>query len=71
MLSTAFKNPDEVFAGNLIPLAPTLENFLYVFTQLDFLRYLLNTFFVASSVTIISTPSGALRSSRKSRPAKS
>jgi multiple sugar transport system permease protein len=53
MLSTAFKNPNEVFAGNLIPEAPTLANFLYVFTQVDFFRYLLNTFFVAATVTVI------------------
>jgi multiple sugar transport system permease protein len=53
MLSTAFKNPNEVFAGNLIPEAPTLANFLYVFTQVDFFRYLLNTLFVSATVTVI------------------
>jgi multiple sugar transport system permease protein len=54
MLSAAFKNSEEVFAGNLIPEAPTLANFLYVFTQVDFLRYLLNTFFVSVTVTVVS-----------------
>jgi multiple sugar transport system permease protein len=53
MLSTAFKTPNEVFGGNLVPEAPTLANFFYVFTQLDFFRYLLNTFVVAASVTVI------------------
>lgn len=53
MLSTAFKNPNEVFAGGLIPEAPTLANFLYVFTQVDFFRYLLNTLFVSATVTVI------------------
>ena len=53
MLSTAFKPPNEVFGGNLVPEAPTLANFFYVFTQVDFFRYLLNTFFVAATVTII------------------
>ena len=53
MVSTAFKNADEVFAGNLVPQQPTLANFLYVFTQVDFFRYLLNTFFVSATVTIV------------------
>src|SRR5271165_6731560 len=29
------------------------ENFRYVFTQLPFLRYILNTFFVAGTITVI------------------
>ncbi len=53
MVSTSFKGADEVFVVNLIPERPTLGNFLYVFTQVDFFRYLWNTFFVAASVTII------------------
>lgn len=53
MLSTAFKSPNEVFGSNLIPQAPTLANFVYVFTQVDFFRYLLNTLFVSATVTAI------------------
>jgi len=53
MLSTAFKSPNEVFGSNLIPQAPTLANFVYVFTQVDFFRYLLNTLFVSATVTVI------------------
>ena len=52
MLSIAFKPPAEVFAPNLVPHAPTLANFLYVFTEVDFLRYLFNTFFVSATVTV-------------------
>jgi multiple sugar transport system permease protein len=52
-VSMSFKSSDEVFGVNLIPAHPTLGNFLYVFTQVDFFRYLWNTFFVAASVTII------------------
>lgn len=52
MLSGAFKGPDEVNSVNLIPSAPTLDNFRYVFTEVPFLRYMLNSFFVASAVTL-------------------
>ena len=44
----AFKPSDEVFGQNLVPHHPTLDNFLYVFTQVDFFRYLWNTFFVSA-----------------------
>jgi len=53
MLSMSFKQGNEVFASNLIPSRPTLDNFLYVFTQLDFFRFLANTLFVSASVTVI------------------
>jgi multiple sugar transport system permease protein len=53
MLSMSFKGATEVFGVNLVPDRPTLDNFLYVFTQVDFLRYLWNSFFVAAMVTII------------------
>jgi multiple sugar transport system permease protein len=53
MLSMSLKKGDEVFDLNLIPKHPTFANFIYVFTQVDFVRYLLNTFFVAAMVTII------------------
>ena len=32
-----------MFQPNLIPKAPTLDNFVYVFTEVPFVRYLLNT----------------------------
>lgn len=52
MVSGAFKGPGEVFSPNLIPTSPTLENFTSVFTQVPFLRYMLNSFFVAGTVTV-------------------
>ena len=51
MLSTAFKHQGDVFGAGLLPRRPTLDNFIYVFTQLDFLRFLLNTLFVSTAVT--------------------
>jgi multiple sugar transport system permease protein len=53
MLSMALKPSSEVFDTNLIPRRPTLNSFVYVFTQVDFARYLLNTLFVSAAVTIV------------------
>jgi multiple sugar transport system permease protein len=53
MVSSAFKGPDEVNSVNLIPTKPTLHNFAYVFTEVPFLRYMLNSFFVAGAVTVV------------------
>lgn len=53
MLSSAFKGPDEVNTVHLIPEDPTLDNFQYVFTEVPFLRYMFNSFFVAGMVTIL------------------
>jgi multiple sugar transport system permease protein len=53
MVSASLKEPDEIFNSTLIPKHPTLENFEYVFTQLPFVRYILNTFFVAGAITVL------------------
>jgi multiple sugar transport system permease protein len=53
MVSASLKEPDEIFNSTLIPKHPTLDNFGYVFTQLPFVRYILNTFFVAGTITVI------------------
>jgi multiple sugar transport system permease protein len=53
MFSSAFKNAAEVGSANLLPSAPTLENFIYVITQVPFPRYMFNSFFVATTVTLI------------------
>jgi multiple sugar transport system permease protein len=53
MVSMSLKQGNEVFGTNLVPHHPTLGNFVYVFTQVDFIRYLLNTFFVSAVVTVI------------------
>jgi multiple sugar transport system permease protein len=41
-----------MFDMAIIPANPTLANFAYVFTEVDFVRYLLNTFVVAATVTV-------------------
>jgi multiple sugar transport system permease protein len=53
MLSIAFKAPAEVFKPDLLPKAPNWDNFLYVLTEVPFIRYILNTTFVAGVVTVL------------------
>jgi multiple sugar transport system permease protein len=53
MLSIAFKTPTEVFQPNLLPKAPGWDNFIYVLTEVPFLRYLGNSLFVSAAVTIL------------------
>jgi multiple sugar transport system permease protein len=53
MVSIAFKGPAESFSANLIPAAPTFDNFVYVLTGVPFVRYMLNSFFVSATVTIV------------------
>jgi len=53
MVSASFKPGDETFSPSIIPLHWTLENFQYVFTALPFWRYILNSFFVAGTITVV------------------
>lgn len=53
MLSISLKQPVEVFQPNLLPAAPTLDNFLYVLTEAPFGRYLFNSFIVSAAVTVV------------------
>jgi multiple sugar transport system permease protein len=52
MLIVAVKPPAEVFAPNIVPHAPTTANFLYVLTEIPFLRYLFNSLVVSVAVTV-------------------
>jgi len=53
MISIAFKPAAEVFRPNILPVAPSWDNFLYVLTEVPFLKYLGNTFFVSAVVTVV------------------
>src|SRR3569623_3632396 len=53
MVSIAFKGSAEVFQPNLLPKAPSWNNFVYVLTEVPFVRYLLNTFIVSAVVTVV------------------
>jgi len=52
MISTSLKGRGEVYDLRLIPLAPTLENYAYLFRESRFLRWFLNSFAIASISTV-------------------
>ncbi len=53
MVFGSFKSRGEVYALDLLPRAPTLDNYTYVFTEVPFLRYIFNSFFVSTVVTVL------------------
>ena len=53
MLGTAFRPGSAVFDPAPLTETATVENFAYVLTEVPFWRYLLNSFFVASVVTVV------------------
>lgn len=53
MFTSSFKGADEVLSTNLLPSAPTLDNFDYVFSSAPFGRYLLNSLVVSVTVTVV------------------
>lgn len=53
MVTSSFKTAEDVNGTALLPPNPTLENFAYVFTEVPFLRYLFNSFFVSAVVTVV------------------
>ncbi|SEN80444.1 carbohydrate ABC transporter permease [Actinacidiphila rubida] len=52
MVTGSLKTRDQVTDGKLIPHHVTWHNYQYVFTQVPFTRYLLNSFFISAVVTI-------------------
>ena len=61
-ISNSFKTMQEAFntVFQVIPLHPTLENYRHVFNKLPFVKITLNTFLIASTVTIFKTITGLL-----------
>jgi multiple sugar transport system permease protein len=55
MLSSSLKPSSEIFASPPVLLSPeaTLNNYVEVFRQAPFARYMFNSFFVATTVTLI------------------
>lgn len=53
MLTSSFKGPAEVTGTAPLPEDPTLDNFVHVFTQVPFLRYMFNSLLVAGVVTVV------------------
>ena len=53
MFLAAFKPASSTFSLGVDPADLTLANIVYVFTQVDFLRFLFNTLLVSSVVTVV------------------
>ncbi|MGP4111918.1 carbohydrate ABC transporter permease [Streptomyces sp. 4N509B] len=53
MVTSAFKTRDTVTDGRLIPSEVTFDNFVYVFTDVPFARYLWNSLLVSTVVTVV------------------
>src|SRR5579859_221154 len=53
MISTSFKPDNEIYALNLFPQNPTLDNYAFVWNSIPLLRILGNTFLVGISQTIL------------------
>jgi multiple sugar transport system permease protein len=53
MLLGSFKPEAEVTAPTVLPQEPTFENYVYVFTEVPFLRYLLNSAFISGVITVL------------------
>lgn len=55
--SNSFKTLQDAYNSvfEIIPRSPTLENYLHVFEKLPFVRITLNTFLIASTVTVFKT----------------
>lgn len=53
MVMGSVKTPEEVNSPSLIPSTVTFENYVYVFSQVPFARYLFNSFFISAAVTVL------------------
>lgn len=53
LLCAAFKGPDDLFHYLFASPNPTLANFRSLFKQVPFLRYMVNSMFVATAVTLL------------------
>jgi multiple sugar transport system permease protein len=51
MISTSFKTGADVFSLGIIPKNPTLENYIYIWTESKFSRWMLNSLWVATFST--------------------
>ncbi|MEJ5943964.1 carbohydrate ABC transporter permease [Pseudokineococcus basanitobsidens] len=52
MVLSAFKTAGDIYGTSLLPPTWTLENFRYVFTEVPFARYMLNSLVVSAVVTV-------------------
>jgi ABC-type glycerol-3-phosphate transport system permease component len=53
LLAGALKNPEDMFHYTFFSPRPTLQSFAKLFREIPFLRYMMNSFFVASTTTVV------------------
>jgi multiple sugar transport system permease protein len=53
LFTGGFKTQSEASTGAFLPAHPTLDNYVFIFTQVPFLRYMLNSFIVSAVVTVV------------------
>jgi len=53
MVLSSFKTEADVYGTSFLPPHWTFDNYVYVFTQVPFARYMLNSFFVSAVVTVV------------------
>ncbi|MDA9776527.1 carbohydrate ABC transporter permease [Paracoccaceae bacterium] len=52
MASTSFKTGQEIYSLSIIPDQPSLENYIYILNESKFLRWMLNSLWVATFSTV-------------------
>ena len=52
MFSTSLKSSAQIYDLRLIPLAPTLDNYVKALADGKFMRWFFNSLFIATTVTI-------------------
>lgn len=60
MVNSSFKNESEIFTSTLFPLKPTFSNYIYAFDQMPIMRMMLNSFGVATMLTLLQLATGIL-----------
>ncbi|BDZ51391.1 sn-glycerol-3-phosphate transport system permease protein UgpE [Frondihabitans sucicola] len=53
MLLSSFKTPADVYGTSVLPKTWTFKNFVYVFTEVPFARYMLNSFLISAIITVV------------------
>lgn len=53
MVLSSFKPESDIYGASILPKTWTLSNFVYVFTEVPFLRYMVNSAFVSIVVTVV------------------
>ena len=52
MVSTSLKFNNEIYELSLVPREPTLENYIFLFQETKFVRWFLNSLFIATATTV-------------------